>query len=112
MSFRETPKSVIEPLVIDKIEALLKYATERGLDQDGSIIKPLYLAVQRFEAESSHDLKHTFGRRLRAARVSFETRQVLPGHRNGSITTHYSAAEIGELIGGATVSMHPGRRRC
>ena len=47
-----------------------------------------------------HDLKHTFGRRLRAAGVSFETRQVLLGHTNGSITTHYSAAEIGELIDG------------
>lgn len=45
-----------------------------------------------------HDLKHTFGRRLRAAQVPFETRQVLLGHTNGSVTTHYSAAEIGELI--------------
>jgi integrase len=42
-----------------------------------------------------HDLKHTFGRRLRAARVPFETRQVLLGHKNGSITTHSSATEIG-----------------
>ncbi|MBL8533958.1 MAG: hypothetical protein JNL33_08900, partial [Betaproteobacteria bacterium] len=41
---------------------------------------------------------HTFGRRLRAAQVPFETRQVLLGHTNGSVTTHYSAAEIGELI--------------
>ena len=53
-----------------------------------------------FEHVRVHDLKHTFGRRLRAARVSFETRQVLLGHKNGSITTHYSAAEIGELIEG------------
>lgn len=51
-----------------------------------------------FEHIRVHDLKHTFGRRLRAARVPFETRQVLLGHKNGSITTHYSAAEIGELI--------------
>ena len=35
-----------------------------------------------------HDLKHTFGRRLRAAGVSLETRKVLLGHRNGEITTH------------------------
>jgi integrase len=47
-----------------------------------------------------HDLKHTFGRRLRAAQVPFETRQVLLGHKNGSITTHYSATEIGELVEG------------
>jgi integrase len=45
-----------------------------------------------------HDLKHTFGRRLRAVGVSFETRQVLLGHHNGSVTTHYSAAEIAELL--------------
>jgi integrase len=51
-----------------------------------------------FEHLRIHDLKHTFGRRLRAAGVPFETRQVLLGHKNGSITTHYSAAEIGELI--------------
>jgi len=33
-----------------------------------------------------HDLKHTFGRRLRAAGVSFEDRQDLLGHRSGRIT--------------------------
>jgi integrase len=38
-----------------------------------------------------HDLKHTFGRRLRAAGVSFEDRQDLLGHRSGRITTHYAA---------------------
>ncbi len=45
-----------------------------------------------------HDLKHTFGRRLRAANVSFEDRQDLLGHKSQRITTHYSAAEIGNLI--------------
>ena len=45
-----------------------------------------------------HDLKHTFGRRLRAAGVSFEDRQDLLGHRSGRITTHYSAAELPRLI--------------
>lgn len=45
-----------------------------------------------------HDLKHTFGRRLRAAGVSFEDRQDLLGHKSGRITTHYSDAEIGNLI--------------
>jgi len=45
-----------------------------------------------------HDLKHTFGRRLRAAKVSLETRKVLLGHTNGDITSHYSAAEIAELL--------------
>ena len=45
-----------------------------------------------------HDRKHTFGRRLRAAGVSFEDRQDLLGHRSSRVTTHYSAAELGRLI--------------
>lgn len=45
-----------------------------------------------------HDLKHTFGRRLRAAGVSLETRRVLLGHTNGDITSHYSAPELEELF--------------
>lgn len=48
-----------------------------------------------------HDLKHTFGRRLRAAGVSFEDRQDLLGHKSGRITTHYSAAELENLIAAA-----------
>ena len=55
-------------------------------------------APEGFRRIRVHDLKHTFGRRLRAAGVGFETRQVLLGHHNGSVTTHYSAAEIGELL--------------
>ena len=45
-----------------------------------------------------HDLKHTFGRRLRAAGVALETRRVLLGHKSGDITTHYSAPELAELV--------------
>jgi integrase len=45
-----------------------------------------------------HDLKHTFGRRLRAVGVQLETRKVLLGHCNGDITSHYSAPEIEELL--------------
>jgi integrase len=45
-----------------------------------------------------HDLKHTFGKRLRSAGVPLATRNVLLGHRNGDITTHYSAAEPEKLI--------------
>ena len=57
--------------------------------------------VERVLAELDvhvHDLRHTFGRRLRAAGVSAEDRADLLGHYRGSITTHYSAAEIGHLI--------------
>ena len=45
-----------------------------------------------------HDLRHTYGRRLRAAGVPHETRKVLLGHKNGDMTTHYSAPELAELI--------------
>jgi integrase len=48
-----------------------------------------------------HDLKHTFGRRLRAAGVSFEDRQDLLGHKSSRITTHYSAGEVQSLIDAA-----------
>jgi integrase len=41
-----------------------------------------------------HDLKHTYGRRLRSAGVSFEDRQDLLGHKSARITTHYSSAEL------------------
>lgn len=46
-----------------------------------------------------HDLKHTFASRLRAAGVPEETRRDLLGHKFGrSMTAHYSAAQISELI--------------
>ncbi len=45
-----------------------------------------------------HDLKHTYGRRLRAAGVSLEDRQDLLGHKSGKITTEYSAPELADLI--------------
>jgi len=48
-----------------------------------------------------HDLKHTFGRRLRAAGVSFEDRQDLLGHKSTRITTHYSRSELVNLIAAA-----------
>jgi integrase len=45
-----------------------------------------------------HDLKHTYGRRLRASGVSFEDRQDLLGHRSGKITTDYSASDLSRLL--------------
>ncbi len=50
-----------------------------------------------------HDLKHTFGRRLKAAGVTEEDRKALLGHKNGSITSHYSGAELGQLIEAANM---------
>jgi len=57
-----------------------------GLPIDGSFKK------------GPHNLKHTFGRRLRAVGVPLETRKVLLHHTNGDITSHYSGAELEELI--------------
>jgi hypothetical protein len=48
-----------------------------------------------------HDLRHTFGRRLRAAGVSFEDRQDLLGHRSTRVTTDYRAAELRNLLDAA-----------
>jgi hypothetical protein len=52
-----------------------------------------------FRSIRVHDLKHTWGHRLRGAGVSFEDRQLLLGHKmRAPMTTHYSAAEVGALI--------------
>jgi integrase len=51
-----------------------------------------------FRSIRVHDLKHTFGHRLRVAGVSFEDRRLLLGHKAQHVTTHYSAPEIGALI--------------
>jgi len=58
-----------------------------------------------------HDLKHTFGRRLRAAGVSFEDRQDLLGHCSARTTTHYSAAELSQLIEAANRVCESAERR-
>jgi integrase len=58
-----------------------------------------------------HDLKHTFGRRLRAAGVSFEDRQDLLGHRSNRVTTHYSSAELTRLIEAAECVVDQDGRR-
>lgn len=45
-----------------------------------------------------HDLKHTFGMRLRAGQVPFEDRQDLLGHSSNRITDHYSAPDVERLL--------------
>ncbi len=68
-------------------------------------------APEGFRRIRVHDLKHTFGRRLRAAGVSFEDRQVLLGHKNDSVTTHYSAPDIANLIDPANRAATTERRK-
>lgn len=43
----------------------------------------------------------TFGKRLKAAGVSFEDRQTMLGHKSGSATTLYSGPELAALIAAA-----------
>ena len=45
-----------------------------------------------------HDLRHTFGCRLRAAGVSMEDREVLLGHANHSMAGQYASADVGRLL--------------
>lgn len=58
-------------------------------------------APEDFKRVRVHDLRHTFGRRLRAAGVSLEDRQDLLGHKAGRVTTEYSAAELQNLVAAA-----------
>jgi integrase len=71
-----------------------------GLPVDGSFKK------------GPHNLKHTFGRRLRAVGVPLETRKVLLHHTNGDITTHYSGAELEELINAVGLIAGEKSRKC
>jgi len=45
-----------------------------------------------------HNVRHTFGHRLRAVGVSNETRHALLHHKTRDMTTHYSLPEIRELV--------------
>jgi integrase len=74
-------------------------ARERAADAWERVHKTV--APQGFRRVRVHDLKHTFGRRLRAAGVSFEDRQDLLGHKSQRVTTHYSRPELSNLIAAA-----------
>ena len=73
-------------------QSVRKRAASRYLEKFGKA------ANWGFAHTRVHDLKHTFGRRLRSVGVGGETREALLGHKNGDITTHYSTAELAELI--------------
>lgn len=80
------------------IPANLLKQGQRGFLITPELEKFLVSVLPGFANVRCHDLKHTFGRRLRAAGVSLETRKVLLGHKNGDITSHYSAPELTELF--------------
>jgi len=90
-------------------------------EQSGeAVIQAYWQAVNRWQKARKraglpqvrvHDLKHTFGRRLRAAGGSFEDRQDLLGHKAGRMTSHYSAAELSNLIEAAEKACQVGSRK-
>ena len=53
---------------------------------------------ERLQSVRIHDLRHTFGCRLRAAGVPAEDREVLLGHANHSMAGHYASADVGRLL--------------
>lgn len=78
--------------------------------EDGQPIRKMHTTAWKFawiraglpddgiHLKGVHNLRHTCGQRLRAAGVSNETRKTILGHRNGDITSHYSAAGIMQLL--------------
>jgi integrase len=64
-----------------------------------------------FRSLRVHDLKQTFGHRLRVAGIGFEDRKVLLGHKSSHVTTHYSAPEIGALIAASDRVCNLGSRK-
>src|SRR6266508_4228242 len=50
-----------------------------------------------------HDLRHSFGCRLRAAGVSAEDREALLGHANHSMAGHYASPDVGRLLAQANL---------
>lgn len=90
-------RSVVEELRGVHPEYVFTYQGHRVSKMNGAAWRKARLRAGLSQVRV-HDLKHTFGRRLRAAGVSFEDRQDLLGHKSGRITTHYSAAELGSLI--------------
>ena len=53
-----------------------------------------------------HDLRHSFGCRLRAAGVSAEDREALLGHANHSMAGHYASADVGRLMNQANLVLN------
>jgi len=111
----ETKTSIERVIVLNPI-ALQVIETRRGIHPDyvftyrGHPVRRLHNSAWKSAWKNAglptepgilkgvHNLRHTFGRRLRGAGIPLETRKTLLGHAGGDITTHYSAAELGELV--------------
>jgi integrase len=105
-------KNRLDRVVVLNRDAMAVIESVRGVHQEfifsheGKRLAKMYGRVRREARQRAglpmvrvHDLKHTYGRRLRAADVPEEDRRDLLGHKaGGSITTHYSAADIAKLV--------------
>ena len=69
--------------------------------QSGKVFSAAWLAAglpsDPLIRKGAHNLRHTFGQRLRAAGVSEEDRALLLGHANASLVQHYAAGDIKRL---------------
>ena len=80
---KKHPEFVFWPMTISKVFNLAW--VEAGLPDDKYVKKGI------------HNLRHTFGHRLRAAGVPAEDRDALLGHHNRSLTQHYALPDIQRL---------------
>lgn len=87
------------------IEEARGHHPERVFTYDGQPVTKMYNSAWKkartragLKQVRVHDLRHTFGQRLRAAGVSLEDRKALLGHKSGDVTTHYSALELAKII--------------
>lgn len=107
-------KSVVESLRGQHPEYVFTYRGRRVQRMHNSGWKKAWkdagLPTDTRHTRGPHNLKHTFGRRLRAAGVPLETRKVLLHHTDGDITAHYSPAELEELITAAEKVASQGRQ--
>ncbi|MDP2902480.1 MAG: tyrosine-type recombinase/integrase [Methylovulum sp.] len=94
-------RSVIEELRGQHPEYVFTYNGNRVLTMNNSAWQKARKRAGLVNKARVHDLKHTFGHRLRAANVSFEDREDLLGHKSSRMTTHYSSANLGNLIAAA-----------
>jgi len=93
-------KSIIEKLRGKHPEYVFTYRGDRVLTMNNTAWQKARKRVGLNHVRI-HDLKHTFGHRLRAADVSYEDREDLLGHKSRRMTTHYSSANLANLIAAA-----------
>jgi integrase len=102
---REERVVVLNSIARNVIDEARGHHPERVFTYEGQPVAGLYNSAWKkararvgLERARVHDLRHTFGQRLRAAGVPLEDRKALLGHKCGDVTTHYSAPELAKVI--------------